>query len=338
MSSIAVTRKAFTVRDIEVEGTLSGVIEAEIEALSYIHVSMGRERLERLIDIKTAASLLNTVEEALIKGDIKALQRVSSYVALDYIDNVVYGDSVCIPGSTIKGLLRARLELCPAKDGSAISCMRSDVKPISSPPPPGAHGWRHARIWKAVSENRGPYCNPIETQDYTICVVCDIFGAPGVVGRVMPSNFCCSLEAYEKRDLPYGEKVYAIKPGTRLKGSIMFSALKLEEIGALLISMGIAKGSSIGIPVLIGKHKYAYPDMGKARFMVVALKAPLRFAETLAKWGLNCSVEHIEIICREKELQKLIDMAIDETLTRYPQLSQLHGFSEADVKDKVVAK
>ncbi|MEM3935205.1 MAG: hypothetical protein QW141_02860, partial [Ignisphaera sp.] len=134
MSSIAVTRKAFTVRDIEVEGTLSGVIEAEIEALSYIHVSMGRERLERLIDIKTAASLLNTVEEALIKGDIKALQRVSSYVALDYIDNVVYGDSVCIPGSTIKGLLRARLELCPAKDGSAISCMRSDVKPISSPP------------------------------------------------------------------------------------------------------------------------------------------------------------------------------------------------------------
>ncbi len=336
MSGIAVLKKPFTQRDREHAESLSGVLEAFIKTISYVHVSVGRERLE----VTPLAS--EVIEHILAVKDIATelgkrgfLEKVRAAIVLDYVDNVVYGDSICIPGSTIKGHLRSRLELIPSKDRKAISCMHTATQPITESPKPGTHGWRHAKVWgSSIAEYRGEPCNPLATEDYTICVVCDLFGAPGVVGRVMPSNFCCGRDAYEKKDLPYGERVYAIKPNTVLRGSIHFSSLRVEELGILLVSMGITRGKTEGVPLLIGKHKYAYRDMGKAVFGVSRIRAPHRFKDFFKKMGLDVVEKDFEASCEGPCLQNLIDKAIDEALRKHQQLEWLHGFSEAEERDK----
>ena len=337
MSRVDVVKKPFTARDQEYDDSLSGVVEAFIKTMSHIHVSMGRERLETTsLTSEIAKQILATDNILALLNNKTFLEKIRTAIALDYVDNIVYGDSICIPGSTIKGLLRSRLELTPSKDRKAVSCMHTITQPITELPKPGTHGWRHARVWSnVIAENRGEPCDPASTQDYTICVVCDLFGAPGVVGRVMPSNFCCSRDAYEKLDLPYGEKVYAIKPNTVLRGFIHFSSLRVEELGVLLISMGITRGRTEGVPLLIGKHKYAYRNMGKAVFGVSMIRAPHRFKDFFKKMGLEVSEKDFEIICDGQCLQELINKAIDEALKNYPQLEWLHGFSEASERDRL---
>jgi len=337
LSRVSVVRKPFTPRDLEAD-RLSGTLWARLEALSYIHVSSGRERVELLRSDLARPENLRAIEEALMRGDTHRLERLTEAVRIGYIDNVVYGGKVCVPGSTIKGLLRSRLELCPSQGGTSLSCLHTDAPPLIQPPPPGQHGWRHARIWwPSVAEDRGPRCDPIASGDYSLCIVCDLFGAPGVVGRVAPSNFCCEASCCEPRDLPYGERVYAIKPGSTLRGCIHFNSLTLEELGLLLIAMGITAQSTVGVEVLIGKHKYAYRDMGRARFVLEKLVVPARLVETLRSVAsveprVSGSIATIE----GNELAKFVKESIERALSAYPQYRSLHGFSEAKKRDEVI--
>jgi len=337
LSRVKVVRRPFTPRDADAN-RVSGALWARLEALSYIHVSSGRERIEVLRSDLARPENLRFIEEALTQGRISQVERLTEAVRVGYIDNVVYGGRVCVPGSTIKGLLRSRLELCPSQGGESLACLLTESPPLRSLPPPGQHGWRHARIWwPSVAEDRGPRCNPIAFGDYSLCIVCNLFGAPGVVGRVAPSNFCCEASCCEPRDLPYGERVYAIKPGSTLRGCIHFNSLTLEELGLLLIAMGITAQSTVGVEVLIGKHKYAYRDMGRARFVLEKLVVPARLVETLRSVAsVEPRVSGSIAVIEGDGLTKLVKRAIEQALQEYPQYKSLHGFSEARKRDEVI--
>lgn len=338
--TVNVRKDHYTHRDNE-KGKLSGTIKCYIETLSYIHISSGRQRIvyaESIEPTKLKFSL-STIIEAIAKGDKGLLNELTKNITVDYMDNVAYGSNTCIPGSTVKGLLRARLELCKSRNALAIGCMKTRIQRMSSLPPKGKHGWRHALVWNdVVLEYRGDQCNPAESNDYTICKICDIFGAPGIAGRVMPSNFCISSSILGKLDLPYGEKVWAIPPNSKLYGSIIFTSLDVEEIGILLIAMGFVKGSVVdrdavkGMEVLIGKHKYVYKNMGNARFGILSIDFPHRFRGLLNNYGITYGEEDTRIVIKDAMLVRFIDAAIDRALNVYPQLQNLYGFSEAQMK------
>jgi len=324
-------RGGFTWRDAEA-GRISGVIKASLIALTRIHIGSGRFTARRTpstgIELKSVQGLIEF-------GDVRKLDELLSGALTVRLENVSYGGFLCVPGSTIKGLLRSRLELTPSRHGEALGCIHTASPPIPQPPPPGTHGWRHARIWReAVAEERGQSCNPMQTGDYSLCKICDIFGAPGVAGRVYPSNFCCSA-CSEDADLPYGEKVIAIKRGSELEGVIAFSGLTLSELGALFVSMGLRSGSIEGKPVLVGKHKYSLKDMGVAKFVVKRFEAPARFFEAVSGFGINCARVGYSVVCEGDELRKLVSRAIDEALRTYPQLEWLYNFSEVERKNEV---
>ena len=336
---VTVRRAPYTPRDSE-RGRLSGALNALLITDTNVFVSSGREFLR----VREGADIRRIVEEAgtaLERGDYAAFRRVGDAAAqaieADYAEMVTYGSKVCVPGSTIKGLLRSRLELCPSRNGSSYFCMQSNVPPLMRTPNPGTHGWRHARIWeRAVSEDRGPACNPLRTQDYSLCKVCDIFGSPGVAGRVMPGNFCCGREACVPLTLPpKAMKVIAVRPGTRLEGRIGFSALSLDELGVLLVSMGLRRGSVEGAKILLGRYKYALRNMGVAHFKVIRAEFPARFASTLNELGLEgkCAEGTANVVCEGNGLTELINAAIDEALEKYPQLTWLQNFSEASVRE-----
>ena len=342
--SVNVMRNPFTPRDVE-QGALSGIINALIVTTTYVHVGSGaiEPRLEesaRRIDLgwllRKLAGTPRDFEE------LKNFFKQRGALIEEVMTNVVYGGRVCIPGSTIKGLLRARLELTPSKDGVAVSCMLAMTPPLTELPPRGVHGWRHARIWReSVFENRGSSCNPIATGDYTVCKVCDLFGAPGLVGRVYPSNFCCDLSSCERKEFSFGEgkieRILAIKPGTVLEGSISFTSLTLDELGALFVAMGLRRGCLEGRELLIGKHKYMFRDMGVAKFRLESIEFPQRFEDVLRSVGIDCERQGYRIVCKDEALRKLVDLAIDDALSRYPQLRWLHDFSEVERKREVAS-
>lgn len=326
---VKVVRTPYTRRDVEDKQQLSGIIRGFIEALSHIHVSSGREELHVTGPIHTD---LQNLANAVARGDVGMLERLTQAVSLDYVENVMYGGSVCVPGSTVKGLLRSRLELCRALNNTSVFCMHSE-EAVASLPREGKPGWRHSRIWgSAIFEDRGEFCNPIDSRDYSLCRACDLLGAPGVVGRVMVGNFCCS-NCTEHRQLAYGEKIIAIKPGARLEGDIAFTSLSIEELGILFVSMGLTKSSQKGVEILIGKHKYAYRDMGKGSFTVTSVVLPARFKGTVESLGIKCIAEGYTITCRDVELKSLVDTALDRALTSFPQLKNIYGFSEARERD-----
>lgn len=333
---VQVIRKPYTFRDREIIDTqnplISGVIKGFIEALSYVYVSSGKEELKIL---KPVNINIKNLVDAVTKCDAERLNQLTQFISLDYVENVAYSGKTCIPGSTVKSLLRSRLELCKASNNKSIFCMYSDTM-LTEYPSVGRYGWRHARIWgNVVLENRDPSCNPLEENDYSLCKSCDIFGAPGVIGRIMAGNFCCS-NCTEHRDLMYGEKIIAIKPGSKLEGDIVFTSLSIEDLGILFISMGLKQGSQIGVEILVGKHKYAYKDMGRARFNVVSIVFPLRFNKVLDNLKLNYHIDGFTIVCRDDCVKKLIDISISRALAsnELKQLENIYGFSEAKERDK----
>jgi len=330
--AVGFPKESFSFRDIEAH-RISGIIYASIVTVTKIHIGSGREVVEK---VKEVGVDNKTIQNLLASDNIKKVEAFVIDTLTAYFENVLYGNLICVPGSTVKGLLRSRLELIPAQNGIAFGCMRTSFEPFTQLPPEGVHGWRHARIWReSVMEAREPSCNPLEVGDYSLCKICDLFGAPGVIGRVYLSNFCCSV-CEERVELPYGEKVVAIKPGVELVGSVSFSGLSLDELGIVFISMGLTENSTEGKHILIGKHKYAYRDMGVAKFVIKRFEAPKRFLNELKSMDIQCELKEYRVVCEGLELRKLMSRAINSALNRYPQLGWLYSFSEVDRRSEVV--
>ena len=290
-SSVRVQRDKPRLRD-RLEG-LSGRLEVRLRACSrglgdpvdsYLHVGTGALRL-----VVDETWLRQRVATAATRQRLERLvSELSEGIQLDYAQFSLVAGRPVVPGSSVKGNVRSRIELSLAPRGGVVRCclIRATEEPLQ-PPPPGEHGWRHFRIWaRALEFEREPACEYTEEEEGQVCLCCDLFGTAGLQGLVEFGDLLGERVSIERVSLPTGEKLEAARPGSTFAGRVSFRNLKAWELGLLLYGMGL-RDSRTGKPVLLGKVKYRrHPGLvfGVVRYEVAALElAP--FSQTLEAEG-----------------------------------------------------
>lgn len=252
---------------------------------SYIHVGSGfiylDVDLERFRSYVGRAKSRAELERVLGEADLRMVR--------DYAAFSEAGRRLVIPGSTVKGNVRSRLELSfVPREGYVRSCLIRAAKQPTREPPRGAQGWRHFRIWsRSLSFAREGACDYSEGEG-GVCLICDLFGTAGLQGLIHFSDFVgvnIDYTTLSPLDLPTGEKLEAAPPGSTFLGHVVFRNLRPAELGLLLYGMGL-RSSREGKPVLLGKHKYRRYGvvLGVVRYVVEYLELS-EFSEPLKVRG-----------------------------------------------------
>lgn len=208
---------------------------------SYLHIGSG------------GFSLVQPSVDLRQKDPEEAIRLLSRSIVRDVGEFMKIGGNPVIPGSSVKGNVRSRIELSfIPKEGKVRSCLIRSSPPRREPRV-GESGWRHYRIWGEALKADRRACDYTKLQ--TVCLVCDIFGTAGLAGLVFFGDFVGRNDMITTLSLPNGEKIEVAKPGSQFAGEITFVNLKPEELGLILYGMGI-RDSRIGKPVLLGKYKY----------------------------------------------------------------------------------
>ena len=335
---LSVVKRPYTGRD-SLAG-LTGVINYELLTKSYVHVGSGKTVLGVSKELVSAISKADTLERIL-----RSIKNSRPGVTSTCLELIHYGDRVCIPGSSIKGIVRSRLELLSSPINDEVeSCFRVvGSPPMLNPPPPGSQGWRHARIWwDAPSQDRISSCDPLSTGDYSLCVICDIFGAPGVASRVFFGNACTAEKVGIRTEvLDHGECLELIPPNTMFLGEFSFTNLKPEELGLVLIGMG-ARSDGNFTEILLGKSKYRLREISTGtkvelgRVIFRLRRIELR-DYSISKYSVDprltelfskCLKSGYSIMCENNVLRDLIKELVHRALDTFKTFRKAESFSE----------
>ncbi len=341
MKRLRVRREAFTGRDVV--GRLTGRAEFRVVVAdsSYLHIGSG-DFTVKIGEDEELAKIVHgsrSLEEVLRYAN----QRVVSAGQL-CMGLVKYSGVPCIPGSSIKGMVRSRLELINEPIGNTVdSCFRVvSTAPMTKRPSQGVHGWRHAWIWwDAPSQDRGLPCNPLSTGDYSVCKLCDIFGAPGISSRVFFGNACAKGDVRTvTKVLDHDECLELVPPGTVFSGEFSFINLSPEELGLVLIGMG-AGSKGVFKDVLMGKSKYRVRrlaggreiELGRVRYELVSLVLTSRLKRNLPRFFKEkCLSKGHMMICNEATIKDVVAHLVAEAVNAYPGFRRALTFSEVNVK------
>lgn len=339
---VSLIRNPYQPRDGSAEEALTGLMrlrcEVSTEPPSFLHIGSG--------SLVFAAKPGELGASMSFDEAVSAVRRRPQLARYEYMGLVRYGGVPCIPGSSLKGTCRARIELLTrAADNTVPVGFRQATPPPASRPAKGTHGWRHFRIWEpATWEDRGPDCDA--TKGGSVCAACDIFGAPGLSSRVFFGNLAAErgAQVYEL-ELDYGERVEAVGPGAVFRGEASFSWLRPFELGLVLIGLGAKEDGSFA-KILLGKSKYrerrivrASPGTwrglslagAKARFGVVEFSLEeVRLVRGMTRCEAlpSCGVEEGPYIAYRGDcLKELVKWLVGEARKKVPGINV--GFSEA---------
>jgi len=301
---------------------LSGRLSVKIRACSrsygdpldsYVYIGSGLPSVTKDLD-----GFVSYVRKTRSREDLqRALMELGQKIVMDYEAFSVVGRKPVIPGSSVKGNVRSRLELSfLPKNGYIRSCMVRASKQPTRQPSPGMQGWRHFRIWsKTLSFAREEAC------DYSkgvgsVCLICDLFGTTGLQALISFSDFVgdnIDCESLSPLELPDGEKLKAAPPGSTFSGHIEFRNIKPAELGLLIYGMGL-RDSREGRPVLLGKHKYRRLGivLGVVKYVIDSLR--------LAEFSKPLEVRDVKIApgsevsdaILDKLVKSLIEIAQEE--------------------------
>ncbi len=308
--------QAFFTPRHELKNRLSGTLALEAEARSYLHIWSGRARVE--LDLSGMRPDMPRAELA------RALERRAEELArraiVEPAELVSYGEQLVIPGSSLKGAIRARLELLGRDAGACFAIQgRRDYRPAR-----GQHGWRHYALWRDAVE-------PPRRQACGNCITCDLFGSPGKRSRVFFGNLRLRgtpEDWVEELPLDYGERVRAIKPRALFEGEVSFLGLQPEELGLLAFGMRLHESK----PILVGKSKYrrrVRQDTGEevtfGRLLLRAVELRLapwcrRLAEELAQdTGVSFTLdqESGELVLSGEVLARLLGHLVERAKQAY---------------------
>lgn len=308
--SLRVVRDNPRLRDsyIDLCGYLDASIIVDSNKLSFLHIGSGKEFFE--VNINELKEVYSKVKHI----DASFLNKIK--IKKGYDEFASRAKKIIIPGSSIKGNVRSRIELSfKGYNGIVRSCFINAGRPIAKEPMKGFFGWRHYRIWKEVlSENRGVPCNFTEMNK--VCLVCDLFGTSGLKSLIDFDDFECVNANIEYLDLPFGIKVQAVSAGSEFKGRIYFKNLKEYELGLLLLGMGI-KDSFEGRSVILGRFKYRSKmdsfKFGRVKYRLNELK--------LSKYSRLLSIDNIVLqpnkSIKGDQLSKLCKLLTDSALKKF---------------------
>lgn len=286
---------------------LSFIIVNPEEFISSVRKAKSREELERVLR----------------EADLKIIKEYATFP--------IVAHKPVIPGSSVKGNVRSRLELSfMPKNGYVRSCMIRASKQPTTQPPRGTQGWRHFRIWsKTLSFAREETCDYSEGKD-GVCLICDLFGTTGLQSLINFSDFIginVDYRTLSSLELPEGEKLEAAPPGSIFSGHIEFRNVKPEELGLLMYGMGL-RDSREGRPVLFGKHKYRRLKvvLGVVRYVINSLSLT-EFSESLRVDGTDVapgsSVRDTNLDKLVRSLVKLTQEEFKEELADIDEVREL---------------
>jgi CRISPR/Cas system CSM-associated protein Csm3 (group 7 of RAMP superfamily) len=247
-------------------------MRVSIQVLNSLHVGWTQFRLDvpedriRCIVRSERGDLLSAVEE------------ISQLLRLDYQPFCKCLNIPVIPGSTVKGNVRARIELSfRPRNGQVKSCFveagRIDEK----------QQWRHIGIWgkrekRIVPGRRGKklagqcHFDPQRDELQRVCLVCDLFGTTGLASLIRFSDFVGRGTELKEENFEFGLRLETAPANSVFCGKIYFFNLKPEELGLLLLGMGIESGVD-GRPVLMGRLKYRdYNRIGQVKYRLDRLE------------------------------------------------------------------
>lgn len=241
---------------------ISVTAAAKNQPESYLFVGSGKEHFAYRGQIPTHIWRSPNPERDIenyqknIIGEISEFQSFLNFSPSQAIERVA-----ALPGTAVKGNIRSRIELSfIPQNGQVLSCFVRGGW-AREPPRRGIHGWRHHEIWKeSLRYQRGFQCD--RTREPTVCLVCDLFGAPGLASVLSFSTFY-GPPLKNLQEISSGpQRLLAAPPGSTFTGTIGFKALKAEEVGLLLTGMGyrLQENTVKNIPVLFGFHKYRQFD------------------------------------------------------------------------------
>ena len=167
---------------------------------SHLHVGTGFLRL--IIDeeeLRRRASLAKN------RADLERLVReFSEKIQEDYAQFVMKAGTPVVPGSSVKGNVRSRLELSFSPKGYEVRCCLIAVGGPLQPPQPGQHGWRHFSIWeKSLRFPRDKACNYTgKKAKRGVCLLCDLFGTAGLSALIEFGDLEGKGESHVQVDLP----------------------------------------------------------------------------------------------------------------------------------------
>ncbi len=230
---------------------IDGVIELRLLVKSdYLHVGSGAPTYRLIKKITNIDSL---VQQA-IKGSIPDL---SAYFSPKLHLMTAYGDGTfIIPGSTIKGLVRTRLELSIPQSCYIVSRKASNTSKT------------YKRIFRP-KEKQSDIFDPVKSP--TVCPVCDLLGNSGLASRVTFSDFIGenvnSINVNER-----GDEYECVTKNSTFKGRVVFKGLKNVEIGMLLYGFGsrIANNSITSKVMLLGRFKFSDKRFGRVQFFLLS--------------------------------------------------------------------
>ena len=242
---------------------LSLRISLSLEVLSdYLFIGSGSESLTGLeaaaqhLDLERLGS---PPEEVLAKlqGMVRALSPVKDFFRA--VNPWTGRLEPAIPGTSLKGAARSRLELVTRDTGKGkvVAEFLYDSGPLYAPPRQGSHGWRHARIWcESLGETRSLERIP--------SVASELYGMASrdlsLQGKALFSTFYQPPELSrdcEPVHLDHGETLCVVPKGTVFRGMVDLVNVSLQEAGLLLYSLGFDKLLCGGQPrLLLGYSKY----------------------------------------------------------------------------------
>jgi len=203
-----------------------GVLELEGEVVSdYLHVGSG------IVDVVLTSDVgdLTDMIERILKGE-----SLTSFASLNSMFSRPahllsrVGDRVVIPGSTIKGMVRTRLELSIPN-----ACYIVDMQSRN-------YSQRYREIFKPDQRKRAD-------RFPQVCPVCDLLGNTGLASRVEFSDFTLNGDWIDF--VSSGSESYeVVKKGGKFSGRVTFKVKSPEELGMILWGFGIRSGGEQGRP------------------------------------------------------------------------------------------
>ena len=168
-----------------------------------------------------------------------------------------------VPGSSLKGAARARLELATRDTGKGrvVANFLYDSGAVTRLPQPGQQGWRHARIWcESVAEQRDAEARPTVGEElYGVADAELSLSSKAFFSTFYPAEGVrCEIVR-----LDHGEVLCAVTRNAVFRGYIDVVNASLEELGLLLYSLGFDK-------LLCGKEPLLLLGYSKYRCRVLA--------------------------------------------------------------------
>ncbi|BBD73375.1 hypothetical protein HS1genome_1764 [Sulfodiicoccus acidiphilus] len=223
----------------------------ELEVVSdYLHVGQGK----REVLLKPVNDVEAMVRQYLERGQLPDLD-----------DHFVRGNPfmrvagrLTVPGSTLKGAVRTRLEMS-IKDACYVT---GNQRGVSSSP-------RYRQIFRP-DPNRGSdnYLSGRAIKGNAVCPVCDLMGSPGLASRVSFSDaYYVSGQVVNVTNKEDGSSYEVAKRGSKFRGEVLLWGSALD-LGMVLYGLGVrcSQGRPFSKTILLGRFKYDVPQFGRVKF------------------------------------------------------------------------